>query len=473
MGAFGDFIRSATTVLPEVPKPTRKPTLTEKLIWTAIALALYLTMSQIPLYGVQAGRGTQVEFINIIFASSQGTLMTLGIGPIVTAGLILQLLKGSEIIRLDFKKPEDRALFTSATKFLTMIVIVLEGAAYIFGGVFNPSPEQALPFLTAMVILIQLFTASVIVMLLDELVQKGWGIGSGISLFILAGVAQRIMWDVFSPLPVGGGYLGIFPFLINATLTGHPQTAILRSQGLPSLFTLGLTLLVVLIIVYVEGMRIEIPITSTKYRGFAGTYPIKLLYVSNIPIILTSALIANITFFSQLLWSRFNPLNNDPYLSWIATYNASAPGSPSGGIVYYMTTPQSIEGVFADPVRAVTYVLFTVLFAVLFARIWVEIGGLSPQAVAKSLIDADVQVPGFRRAGLSVEAILSRYIPTITIIGGAFIGLLASSSDLLGVFGSGVGILLMIDIILQYYQLLMREQLETMMPRLGALLGKG
>lgn len=473
MGAFGEFIRSATTVLPEVPKPTRKPTLTEKLIWTAIALVLYLTASQIPLYGVQAGRGTQAEFINIIFASSQGTLMTLGIGPIVTAGLILQLLKGSEIIRLDFKKPEDRALFTSATKFLTIIVILVEGAAYIFGGVFNPAPGQALPFLTAVVILIQLFAAGVIVMLLDELVQKGWGIGSGISLFILAGVAQRIMWDVLSPLPVGGGYLGILPFFINATLTGQPQTAILRPQGLPSLFTLGLTALIMLVIIYVEGIRIEIPITSTKYRGFAGVYPIKLLYVSNIPIILTSALIANVTFFSQLLWSRFNPLNSDPYWNLLATYNATAPRSPMSGIVYYMTTPGNIDTVFADPLRAVTYVLFMMLFAILFARIWVEIGGLSPQAAAKSLLDAKVQVPGFRRAGLTVESILSRYIPTITIIGGAFIGLLASSSDLLGVFGSGVGILLMIGIIIQYYQLLMREQLETMMPRLGALLGKG
>jgi preprotein translocase subunit SecY len=142
-------------------------------------------------------------------------------------------------------------------------------------------------------------------------------------------------------------------------------------------------------------------------------------------------------------------------------------------LVYYMSSPNSLFAAIADPVRALTYVGFAVGFSVMFAKIWVEIGGLSPKAAAKNLIGADVQVPGFRRSGASVEAILSKYIPVITIIGGVFIGLLASLSSILGVYGTGVGILLMVDIIIQYYQLLMREQLETMMPRLGALLGKG
>ena len=137
MGAFSNFIKGVTTVLPEIKKPIRKPTLTEKLLWTAIALGLYLTMAQIPLYGVQQGSQDPNFYSRIIFASSQGTLMELGIGPIVTAGLILQLLKGSEIIKLDFKKPEERALFTSATKFLTLIVILMEALAYLFGGAFG------------------------------------------------------------------------------------------------------------------------------------------------------------------------------------------------------------------------------------------------------------------------------------------------------------------------------------------------
>ncbi|MHB1867347.1 MAG: preprotein translocase subunit SecY, partial [Nitrososphaerales archaeon] len=207
MGAIKNFVKSAATVLPEIRKPVRKPSLNEKLMWTGIALLVYFVMAVTPLTGVQVGSQSQFSYSNIIFASQQGTLMTLGIGPIVTAGLILQLLAGSEIIRVDFQNPDDRSIFTSATKLLTMIVIVVEASAYLIGGLFGTIHAAA-----SIAIFFELFAASVIVMLLDELVQKGWGIGSGISLFILAGVAQRMMWDIFSPLQIplsGGGATGL------------------------------------------------------------------------------------------------------------------------------------------------------------------------------------------------------------------------------------------------------------------------
>ena len=224
---------------------------------------------------------------------------------------------------------------------------------------------------------------------------------------------------------------------------------------------------------YAEGIRIELPITSTKYRGFSGTYPIKLLYVSVLPVILTGALLANIMFFSQFLWSRFNPDNSSQFLNLIATYNPQSPElGPIGGFAYYVYPPRGLEIVAAEPLRAVTYVLYFVVMCTIFARIWVEIGGLGPKSVAKNLMGANVQVPGFRRSESSVETVLNRYIPVITIIGGVIMGLLAAGSDLLGIFGSGTGILLMVSITLNYYQILMRERLETMMPQLAGLLGR-
>ncbi|MCL4517885.1 MAG: preprotein translocase subunit SecY [Thaumarchaeota archaeon] len=489
MGAIKNFVKGAATVLPEIRKPVRKPSLNEKLIWTGIAVIVYMVMAVTPLTGVAVGAQSQFSYSSIIFASQQGTLMTLGIGPIVTAGLILQLLAGSEIIRIDFQNPDDRAIFTSATKLLTMIVIVVEASAYLIGGLFGTIAAPA-----AIAIFFELFAASVIVMLLDELVQKGWGIGSGVSLFILAGVAQRVMWDIFSPLQVpvsGGGSTGLplvtqiyggISYLISAIMSGNAGDAFFRESApqFPSIFGLIMTLSAMFLIIYVEGMRIEIPITSTKYRGFAGVYPIKLLYVSNIPVILFSALIANISFFAAYLWKAYNPNNANPWFNWFARYNATTVAGQSplsyqplnNSLIYYMTSPRDIFVPHPDYLRALTYVLFAVVFSVMFARIWVEIGGLSPKAAAKSLIGADVMVPGFRRAGTSVEAILAKYIPVITILGGIFIGLLASLSDILGVYGTGVGLLLMIDIIIQYYQMLVKEQLESMMPRLGSLLGR-
>jgi len=488
LASLRDFIKSIGTVLPEIPKPERKPTLNERFIWTAIALVAYLVMATVPLYGLGGANAPQdqLAFLRVVFASTQGTLMELGIGPIVTAGLILQLLVGSDIIKLDMSDSGDRAIFGSATKFLTIIVIVGESLAYILGGALGPacsagvttsclSPNQDL------VIFAQMFIASLLVLLLDEMIQKGWGIGSGVSLFILAGVCQTVLWYTFSPIPFAisstqTALFGFIPATISAFFTNTLPSIVVRTSYYPSLLTFSLTLVMILVLIYIEGIRVELPITSIKYRGFQGVYPIKLLYVSNIPVILVSALTANITFFSRLLYNYFG--NNPPsWLSWIAVFPPATNSTttissyPTGGIVYYMTAPQSVFQTVGDPVHSVIFLLFLVGMAVIFARLWVEIGGLNPKAVAKNLMDADVQVPGFRRTGLSIEQMLNRYIPTLTIIGGILIGLIAALSDLFGVFGTGIGLLLMVDIILQYYQMLLKEQVEEVSPALAGLIG--
>ena len=193
--------------------------------------------------------------------------------------------------------------------------------------------------------------------------------------------------------------------------------------------------------------------------------------------ILVSALGANVTFFTRILHNYQCASGTCPPGSWInylAVFNANSTSQyPTGGAAYYITPPQSVSQTIADPVHSVIYLLYLVGMAVIFARLWVEIGGLNPKAVAKNLMDADVQVPGFRRTGLSIEQMLNRYIPTLTIIGGILIGLIAGVSDLFGVFGSGIGMLLMVDIILQYYQMLLKEQVEEISPALAGLIGAG
>ena len=114
-----------------------------------------------------------------------------------------------------------------------------------------------------------------------------------------------------------------------------------------------------------------------------------------------------------------------------------------------------------------------IAIVIVFGKLWVELGGLSPKSAAKNLLDADVQVPGFRRSNQPIEALLNRYIPSVTLIGSGILGLLAGVSDVLGVFGSGIGMLLMVDILINYYNQLVKEQVEIVMPRLGALLGRG
>src|SRR5919109_621614 len=467
-------IKTVSAYVPQVPKPKKKISLAEKFVWTGIALFAYLVMAQIPLFGVTDDpRFDFLAFARVIFAAQQGTLMELGIGPIVTAGLLMQLLKGSGLIKLDFKNPDDRSLFTSATKIVTIIVIVAEGGLY-GASVYGPLTAESAPY-AIYVVIAQLIGASVIVMLMDEMVQKGWGIGSGLSLFIMAGIAQTILWSVFSVVPADDGPVGIFPFTIDSIANGQGAEAIFRTGQLPSLFVLALTIGVILVLVYIEGIHVDVPIVSTKYRGFTAVYPIKLLYTSVIPVILASALIANAVFMGQMMWANYNPNNTNPAFNWIAQFDANSgrgQATPTGGILYYLTAPRSLDVVAADPVRAVVYVIFLTGIVTVFSRLWVELGGLSAKTAARNLLDADVQVPGFRRSEGSVEALLNRYIPSLTIISGIIIGLLASISDVLNVFGSGTGILLMVNIMVSYYQTLVKEQVDNYMPSLAALLGR-
>jgi preprotein translocase SecY subunit len=468
-GRFLSLFKPIGRILPEIKKPARKVGFNEKIFWTAIVLVVFLVMTEIPLYGIATNIGDQFGQLRVIFASNRGTLMELGIGPIVTAGLILQLLVGSSIIKCDMGIAEDRGLFTSASKVFSIILTAIQASAYIISGMYG-----ALSGSTTIVIFVQLISAGIIVMLLDELVQKGWGLGSGISLFIMAGVAQNILWSTFSPSN------GLFVGSLSQFLGGGQSLVdwiVGSASGVyPSLIGFIATIVVFIVIIYIEGIRVELPMTYAGYKGFRSRYPIKLLYVSNLPVIFASALFANVFFFSQLLWSTQNPQpapGTNLFFQFIGDYNRTADGGVRavGGLAYYVTPPNGLINVGVDPLRAAAYLGILVAFCAVFSLIWLEVGGLGPAKVAQQLMDSGMQIPGYRRSGRPIEQILKRYIPVVTVLGGITVGLTAGIADFLGVFGSGTGILLSVGIIYQYYELLMRERAAEMFPAFRRILG--
>jgi len=478
-GRFLSMFGPLSRFMPEVSPPARRVGFNEKIFWTAIALVIYLIMCEIGLYKVGLTGGWELTYLRVIFASHRGSLMELGIGPIVTAGLILQLLAGSGMIACDFSDPDDRALFTTASKFFSIVMTGVQASAYLIGGVYG-----SLDASTSTIIFLQLLTAGLVLMLLDEMVQKGWGIGSGISLFILAGVAQSVLWDSLAPTPgmadrkSYGAFIALAQILINREPL---KNAFIRldSEGkvvnLPTLLGFFATLAVFIIVIYVEGVRVELPVSYARYRGFRGKYPIKLLYVSNLPVIFASALFANIYFFSQLLWSKFNQNNTNFWLNLLGRYtvpSGSNQPQPIGGFVYYVIPPRNIMDVASDPVKAVAFAGIMVAFCIVFSLTWLEVGGLGPRTVAKQLVDSGMQIPGFRRSGKPIELVLKRYIPVVTILGGAIVGLIASVADFFGAFGTGMGILLSVGILYQYYQLLVQERVAEMYPAFRRILGE-
>jgi protein transport protein SEC61 subunit alpha len=493
-GRFLSLFKPIARAVPEVKAPERRVRFNEKLFWTALVMIIYLVMCEVPLYGVSSSPLGQLAALRIIFASHRGSLMELGIGPIVTAGLILQLLAGSAIIECDMSNPEDRGLFTTASKVFTILLTGIQAAAYIIGGM-----EGTLSGGTAVAVFLQLIAVGIIVLLLDELVQKGWGFGSGISLFILAGVAQTVFWQCFSPViaPGEARAYGFFVALgevlssnqsasmmwlrnnpVPTGVTNYPQAL---NPSNPSLLGLVATIGAFLVIIYMEGVRLELPLSYAGYRGYRSRYPIKLLYVSNLPVIFAAALFANVYFFGQLFWGIYNPGNSNFWLNLLGQYrpvygNSSNPTqvtgyTPSGGLVYYVTAPTNAIATGQDPLRAAGYLMILIVFCVVFSLTWLEVGGLGPSTVAQQLVDAGMEIPGYRRSERAVESVLKRYIPAVTVVGGIIVAVIAGFADFLGVFGSGMGILLSVGIVYQYYEVLVEERAAETIPAFRRIFG--
>jgi preprotein translocase SecY subunit len=490
-GRFLSLFKPVARIIPEVKAPERRVRFNEKLFWTALALIIFLVMSEIPLFGVAKTALGELSALRVIFASNRGTLMELGIGPIVTAGLILQLLVGSQMVECDMGNSTDRGLFTTASKVFSILLTGVQASAYIIGGMYG-----TLTGTTVIVVFLQLISAGIIVMLLDELVQKGWGFGSGISLFIMAGVAQHIFWQSFSPAPAVGETrsYGFFVALAQVLSAGQPvsfmwlrsnagEGALAFSSQNPSMLGFVATIIAFLVIIYMEGVRVELPMSYAGYRGYRSRYPIKLLYVSNLPVIFASALFANVYFFSQLFWG----MNGQPapgqnfWLDLLGQYTKTTTGTgtnaqtsinPVGGLVYFVTAPRSFIDVMNSPLKAVVYLGILMVFCVVFSLTWLEVGGLGPSTVAGQLVDSGMQIPGYRRSEKAVESILKRYIPVVTILGGIVVALVAGISDFFGVFGSGMGILLSVGIIYQYYEILIKERAAETIPAFRRIFGE-
>ncbi len=468
-----DLLSPPGNAIPGPRKPAKKTSLTEKLIWTGVVLIVYLVMADIPLFGVSSSISsafTQLNAFRIIFASTNGTLMQLGIGPIVTAGLVMQILAGSKLIDIDLSNEDDRAKFTSSQRFLTIIFALYESLAFIYGGAFG-----SLSVTLKLLVLGQLLFASYIVMLMDELLQKGWGIGSGVSLFILAGVAESIVLDSISPIAIQGGPLGAIPYLVYAIEQKLPiWTAFIRPNGNPDMTGFVSMIAVTLLLVWLQGMSVEIPVAYEKARGLRSKVPLQFLYVSNVPILLALILFAQLLFFGERVLTIWNPNNTNPILNFVGTFNMTNPANPvpTGGLLYFFQAPTGLSMSASRPLEAIGNFALLVVFSVIFAYLWVEVSGMGAREQAEQMVESGLQIPGFRREVSVIESRLKGPVSALTLISGLVVGIIAGVADMLGALGTGMGILLAVGIVFQIYQQLVQEEFLEIYPGLEKVLGK-
>jgi len=511
-------LRPILEYLPIVRKPKGHVQFKQKLLWTFLTLFLYFTLTNIYIYGLDPEKTIDLfASFRAIMAGASGSLMHLGIGPIVTASIIMQLFVGAKIINLDLTDDSDKAIYQGTQKLLVIIMIFVEAIPQVFGylqpsNAFVDGLEVFAPghgmFLAQLIIVLQLFFGSYLVFLMDELVSK-WGIGSGISLFIAAGVSQAIFTGVVSwipthpqdPISIANPPSGCIPKTVYilthssaAQLFGGRISTILFAPPNPIIALIGTTI-IFLLVAYVESVKIELPLAHERARGARGRYPIKLMYSSNIPVILASALLANVAMWSLLFWS--NPtlsqvpiVGHNPIIGAYPTPEQAAEWgikttTPIGGIAYYLNrvrglsywllpllNPQAYPYMFTYQTywmllgNVIVYVTFMIGMSIIFAKFWIETANMNARAIANQIQKSGMQIPGFRRSPAVLEKVLNKYIPAVTVFSGAAVGALAAFADLIGTVGntSGTGVLLTVGILIQLYEAMGREQLMEMHP---------
>ncbi len=460
--------------LPEVEGPTQKTlSFREKLKWTSIVLLLFFVLGLLPLFGLGINALQRFETLSIILGAEFGSIISLGIGPIVTSSIVLQLLNGSGIWKFDLTKPEGKKSFQGTQKFLSLFFIIFESSIYVFLGGLAPAEQfrgTTFYFQLQLILIFQLFLGGLMILFLDEVVSK-WGFGSGISLFIAAGVSKSVFVQAFNWLPGIGGAAGatyssgkVIEFF-QSLVAGDVITALLAITVILS------TILVFVIAVYAQAMKVEIPLSFGMVRGHGIRWPLSFIYTSNIPVILVAALIANFQ-----LWGRL--LQNTGH-AWLGTFSAST-GQPISGFVYWLQGPPILSSMIqqgtlfigiAPYLQALFYMLFFIVGSVVFSIFWVQTAGMDAKTQAQQMISSGLQIPGFRKDERVLERLLNRYIWPLTIMGAITVGFLASLADLTGALGSGTGILLTVMIVYRFYEDIARQHMMDMNPMLRKFMG--
>ncbi|MWG35152.1 preprotein translocase subunit SecY [Halomarina oriensis] len=478
------------TRMPTVSRPEGHVPFRRKLTWTGGVLVLYFFLTNVVVFGLQ-GVGTDAfgQFRTIL-AGGQGSILQLGIGPIVTASIVLQLLGGADLLGLDTNDPRDQALYQGLQKLLVVVMIFLTGIPLVFFGNFLPaSPQLAqqlgVPLVgVSWLIFAQIAIGGILILFMDEVISK-WGVGSGVGLFIVAGVSQRLIGGFFGWSGLTNR-TGFFEAWANILMGNTETPALFSFEGLQFIFGSGggqllaliTTLLIFGIVVYAESVRVEIPLSHAKVRGARGRFPVKLIYASVLPMILVRALQANIQFLGRILRSQLG--SGMP--NWLGEYQQTQQGFvPTDGLFYYFApiyTPQDWVGAIGTDtldilLRIGVDLTFMVIGGAIFAVFWVETSGMGPDATAQQIQNSGMQIPGFRKNPQVMEKVLARYIPQVTVIGGALVGLLAVAANMLGTIGtvSGTGLLLTVSITYKLYEEIAEEQLMEMHPMMRQVFG--
>jgi preprotein translocase subunit SecY len=461
-------LRKIFSFIPEVKKPDEKKlAFNTKLKWTLIVLIAFFILANVSLYGLSNNALERFKYLAIILGTDFGSIISLGIGPIVMASIILQLLTGAGILNINTSTPEGKKFFQGIQKLLVFFFIIFEACVYVL-----MKGLEALPGYVGLVIF-QLILGGIAIYYMNELCEK-WGFGSGVSIFIAAGASWHLFTAAFQfvnqqgrnclldfkGIACSGKVLVLFQSIINK----YPV------EFTSALGAILATVLIFLMVVWAQSLKVEIPLSFGKIRGYAIKWPLSFFYASVIPVILTAALVANIQLFGGMLE---NWAGHPTILGHFSN------GQAVSGFAFWLGSTNLLELIIRGGflprylLQAFTHIIFYAGLATLFSVFWVKTSGMGAKEQAQKISSSGLQISGFRQDVRILESVLDRYIMPLTVMGGAAIGLLAAATDLLGALSSGTAILLVIMIMYQFYQKIAEQHMTDMNPAMRKFMGTG
>ncbi|CAL9736289.1 sec sixty-one protein homolog [Monosporozyma servazzii] len=448
-----DSVKPFLPFLPEVELPYEKLQFDDRVLYTVFISLVYL-FAQLPLAGIEKDIVTSINdpiyFLRSAFAAEPRSLLEFGIFPIISSALIMQLLSGLKIIKVNFKLQKDRELFQSFTKLITFIQYFFLTNIFILAGYYGTD----LTIFQVALLNFQLVGAGVVATLLIEIIDKGFGFTSGPMIINTVVIATNTIADIIGVSQIkidDQGNTEAQGALINLvqgfrakhkTLVGAVVSAFNRDY-LPNLTTAVLVLTIGAIVCYFQNFRVELPIRSTRARGMNNVYPVRLFHVASLSVSFSYTLLfyIHITAFTLItlvgkndpsnivckILGHYNDVNN---ILAVPTFPLSV-----------FTPPRSFfGGLIEAPLSFVVFPAFVLVTGVWFAYKWQAISGQSAYDLAKEFKEQGLTLAGRREQNVGKE--LDKSIPLASATGAAVLAIITIAGELLGLKGKAASMVI-------------------------------
>ncbi|GMM30386.1 Ssh1 protein [Martiniozyma asiatica (nom. inval.)] len=446
-----DVAKPLASLLPEIELPYERVSFDDKIVYTIASAAIYL-LASVPLSGIQPSKIVDpFHWLRFSFASQSGTLLELGVLPVLTAGFFWQTLAALRWCKVNFNSLEERQLFQSLQKITAIFLGFFYSTLLVYSGYFKPvdhfvSQSHQSGFLADSLIILQLTVASAAVTYLCELLEKGYGFGPGCMAFIAVTTAYKLAGSVigfgYAPWSKDGQAEGVLVQLFNSLFSkGFIYTiynAFTRIENI-NLAQVYLAFITLFCLMYTYNFRSEISIKSSKVRSMITTYPIRLFHSGALPLIFTLTVIYNANIYAYAFSKIVCPI---PFIAnWEINAYTKKTADLTSGLLYFISSSNASTSIILNLTRIVVSISFITIVCALFGRSWFKLAGSSGKDLARQFKEQDITVIGYRDATIARE--LNKLISSASTAGSVVLGLTTSIAEATGYsqgFATGVGI---------------------------------